>query len=408
MGMKHYPAEFKADAVALYRSRPEATIKSVAEDLGVNTETLRNWIRATDERRSGSPSTLPAAGGNAVEAELAAARRRIRELEEERDILRKATRYFGGRDALVNRFQFVDDHQRRFGVKRLCVILGIARSSFYHWRRTAPARAARQAADERLAARIRKVHEDSGGTYGVPRITAELRDGDGLAVNHKRAARIMRTTGLAGLRLRRRHRTTVPDPDAAKSPDLIRRDFTASAVNTKYVGDITYLPVGGGKFCYLATVIDLCSRRLAGWAIADHMRTELVTDALAAAQRTRGSLAGAIMHTDHGAQYTSRAFADACRRAGVKQSMSAVGSSTDNAAAESFNASFKRESLKGRKGWPSEREARLDAFRWLHRYNTRRRHSRLSARDVPSAMSSTWTRSHTCRPPPFRWSGRPR
>lgn len=127
-------------------------------------------------------------------------------------------------------------------------------------------------------------------------------------------------------------------------------------------------------------MIDLASRRLAGWAIADHMRAELVVDALAAAERTRGSLAGAIMHTDHGAQYTSRAFADACRRAGVRQSMSAVGSSADNAAAESWNATMKRETLQNRKSWSSEREARLKLFRWLHRYNTVRRHSRLGHR----------------------------
>ncbi|WCD91079.1 hypothetical protein KPP03845_200040 (plasmid) [Streptomyces xanthophaeus] len=161
---------------------------------------------------------------------------------------------------------------------------------------------------------------------------------------------------------------------------MIGRDFTAAAVNVKYVGDITYLPVSGAKPLHLATVIDLCSRRLAGWAIADHMRTELVIDALAAAERTRGSLDGAIMHTDHGSQYTSRAFAEACRSAGVRQSMSAIGSSADNAAAESFNATFKRETLKGREGWSNEREARLDAFRWLTRYNIRRRHSRLGQR----------------------------
>ncbi|MBT1186722.1 DDE-type integrase/transposase/recombinase [Streptomyces sp. CJ_13] len=143
------------------------------------------------------------------------------------------------------------------------------------------------------------------------------------------------------------------------------------------VGDITFLPVSGSKPLYLATVIDLASRRLAGWAIAAHMRTELVIDALATAERTRGSLAGAIMHTDHGSQRTSRSFAEICRSAGVRQSMGAVGSSADNAAAESFNAAFKRETLKGRKGWSSEREARLDAFRGLTRYNTRRRHSRL-------------------------------
>ncbi len=210
----------------------------------------------------------------------------------------------------MNRFQFVADHQRRYGVKRLCTILGIARSSFYYWRRTAADRAARQAADARLAARIQAVHRESDGTYGVPRSTAELRD-DGERINHKRIARVMRSIGLAGVRLRRRHRTTIPDPAAVKAPDLIGRDFTAREPNTKYVGDITYLPLEGGKFLYFATVIDLASRRLAGWAIADHMRTGLVTDALAAAERTCGSLAGAVLHTDHGAQYTSRAFATA-------------------------------------------------------------------------------------------------
>lgn len=162
----------------------------------------------------------------------------------------------------MNRYQFVDDHQRRHGVKRLCEILGLARSSFYYWRRTAAARAARQAVEAGLAARIRKAHQDSDGTYGAPRITAELRDEGGPAVNHKRVARIMRTTGLEGVRLRRRHRTTVADQAASKAPDLIGRDFTAAKVNRKYVGDITYLPVSGAKPLYLATVIDLASRRL--------------------------------------------------------------------------------------------------------------------------------------------------
>jgi transposase InsO family protein len=276
---------------------------------------------------------------------------------------------------VLNRFQFVADHQARYGVKRLCQILGIARSSFYYWQATAPARAARQAADTMLAARIRRIHT-ADTTYGAPRITAELRDG-GTPVNHKRVARVMRSIGLQGLRLRRRHRTTIPDPAAAKAADLIRRDFTAPAVNQRYVGDITFLPVGDRGFLYLATVIDLHSRRLAGWAIADHMRTGLVVDALTAAQRTRGSLAGAIFHSDHGAQYTSKDFAAACKTAGVRQSMSKVGSSADNALAESFNATFKRETLQGRRAFTDEHDARLTSFRWLHRYNTVRRHSRL-------------------------------
>jgi transposase InsO family protein len=198
----------------------------------------------------------------------------------------------------VNRFQFVADHSERYGVKRLCQMLGVARSSFYHWRATAPARAARVAADAVLARQIRAVHTASDGTYGVPRVTAELRD-SGERVNHKRVARVMRSVGLHGLRLRRRHRTTVPDPTAAKAPDLIDRDFTAPAPNRRYVGDITYLPIGERGFLYLATVLDLHSRRLVGYAIAEHMRTDLVLDALAAAERTRGSLAGAILHTDY-------------------------------------------------------------------------------------------------------------
>ncbi|WLQ69383.1 IS3 family transposase [Streptomyces glycanivorans] len=398
MVMKNYPPQFKADAVALYESRPDATIRSVAADLGINPETLRNWVRAAGVsrprgRRTQEPGLPPAP----LEAENAALRKKVRELEEEREILRKAAKYFAGGDALVNRFQCVADLQRRHGVKRLCSILGVSRSSFYYWRRTAADRAARQVADARLAARIRAVHQESDGTYGAPRITAELREENGVAVNHKRVARIMRASGIEGIRLRRRHRTTVPDPAAAKAPDLIGRDFTADRPNTKYVGDITYLPIEGGKFCYLATVIDLASRRLAGWAIADHMRADLVTDALTAAIRTRGSLAGSIMHTDHGAQYTSKIFAEACRSAGVRRSMSAVGSSADNALAESFNATFKRETLQGRKSWPTEREARLDAFRWLHRYNTRRRHSRLGQRS-PIAFENALHRTPTTLP----------
>jgi len=291
----------------------------------------------------------------------------------------------------VNRFQFVDDHQRRYGVKRLCQVIGIARSSYYHWRATTSDRADRAAADARLAARIRVIHRESAGTYGVPRITAELREA-GEVVNHKRVARVMAGIGLAGLRLSRRHRTTRADLTAAKALDLLERDFTAQTPNTRYVGDITYLPIADGTFCYLATVMDLCSRRLVGWAVADHMRTELVLDALHAAERTRGSLAGAIFHSDHGAQYSARAFADACREAGVIQSMGAIGSSADNAAAESLNASFKRETLQGDQSWSGEREARLATFGWVHRYNTRRRHSslgQLSPIDYENSLALT-------------------
>jgi len=281
----------------------------------------------------------------------------------------------------VSRFQFVDDHRDLFSVKRLCHVLQVSRSGYYRWRDARVARAARRAADEALAGQIRRIHAGHDGTYGSPRVTAELNDParrqGGPVVNHKRIERVMRAFGIVGLHLRRKIRTTVPEPSHHRVPDLIKRDFTAPAPNQRYAGDITYLPVGDGEFLYLATVIDLCSRRLAGWSIADHMRTELVIDALEAAARTRGGrLDGAIFHSDHGAQYTSADFANACARLGVVQSMGAVGTSADNAAAEAFNASLKRETLQGRR-WSGPRQARLAVFRWVTRYNTTRRHSAL-------------------------------
>lgn len=277
----------------------------------------------------------------------------------------------------MSRFQFVEDHRALFSVKRLCHVLEVSRSGYYRWREALEARAERRRADEALAEQILQIHADQDGTYGSPRVTAELRDA-GRKINHKRVERVMRLFGIVGLHLRKRVRTTVPEPSHQKVPDLIKRDFTAVAPNQRYVGDITYLPVGDGRFLYLATVIDLCSRRLAGWSIADHMRTRLVVDALEAAARARGGrLDGAIFHSDHGAQYTSADFADTCARLGVVQSMGAIGTSADNALAEAFNASLKRETLQGRKCWSSTREARLAVFRWVTRYNTTRRHSAL-------------------------------
>ncbi|OKH77361.1 integrase [Mycobacterium sp. ST-F2] len=277
----------------------------------------------------------------------------------------------------MSRFQFVADHRDAFEVKWLCSVVEIARSSFYAWCAAAEGRDARAAADEALVERIRVVH-DEDNTYGAPRITAELNDGvpEAKRVNHKRVARVMRGAQIAGYRRRRRVKTTVPDPANQKVPDLLKRDFTASAVNVAYVGDITYLPLATGGNLYLATVIDCCSRRVAGWAIAEHMRTELVEDALRAAAALRGSLVGAIFHSDHGSQYTSRDFANLCKELGVTQSMGGVGSSADNALAESFNAALKREILQDRTCWIDAAACRREVFRWLARYNTKRRHSR--------------------------------
>jgi transposase InsO family protein len=259
-------------------------------------------------------------------------------------------------------------------VKRLCQVLDVNRSSYYKWLAGAEARATRQREDRILAEAIRQVHGESGGAYGSPRITAELRE-KGRQVNEKRIARIMRTFSITGIRLRRRVRTTVPDPAASPVPDLLQRDFTATEPGRKYMGDITYLPLAGGEFLYLATVLDCFSRKIVGWSIADHMRTSLVADALRMAARTRGTLEGAVFHSDHGAQYGSRTYAGICDQLGVTRSMGAVGTSADNAACESFHASLKRETLQGAHDYGDASTCRRTVFAWLTRYNTRRRRS---------------------------------
>ena len=279
----------------------------------------------------------------------------------------------------MSRFQFVADNSSTYPVKRLCELVEVTRSSFYAWQAGAPARAERAAGDAALTERIRAVH-DEDKTCGAPRITAELNDGApaGERVNHKRVARVMRAAGIAGYVKKRKVRTTVPEPSDQQVPDLLKRDFTAQAPGQRYVGDITYLPLAesaGGGNLYLATVIDCYSRRLVGWAIADHMRTSLVEDALKAAAATRGSLAGSIFHSDHGSVYTSKDYAKLCKKLGVTQSMGAVGTSADNALAESFNATLKREVLQDAKTWPDELTCRRQVFKWLTRYNTKRRHS---------------------------------
>lgn len=254
-------------------------------------------------------------------------------------------------------------------------MLNVSRSSFYKWRAGRAGRAARAAADAALAETIANIHAEWSGTWGSPRITAELREQHGMVINEKKVARVIRRFGITGVRLRRRATTTIPDPQASSIPDLFDRDFNATEPNTKYMGDITYLPYGDGQFLYLATVIDCHSRRVAGWSIDDHMRTDLVQDALNAAAALRGSLDGAIFHSDHGAQYASAQYANLCRTLGVTRSMGSIGTSADNAACESFHASLKRETLQHRRRWDSADQARTEVLTWLARYNTRRRHS---------------------------------
>ncbi|QCX82558.1 IS2 transposase TnpB (plasmid) [Streptomyces sp. YIM 121038] len=295
----------------------------------------------------------------------------------------------------TRRWDFISAHRAAFGVKRICRVLGVSRSGYYRHLATEEAHAEREAEQERTMAEIRAVHLEHNGAYGAPRIHAELR-AQGRKTNRKRVTRRMRVHGIVGRHLHRKKRTTIPDRTAPPVPDLVHRDFTASALNTRWCGDITYVSVGS-SWLYLATVIDICSRRVVGWSIADHMRAELVTDAVEMAVAARGGrVHGVVFHTDRGARYQSAVFAEVCRRHGIHRSMGRVGSSYDNALAESFFQGLKRELLHGRR-WTSKAQTRLELFRWLTYYNRRRRHSApgyLTPAEIEQQLITSPTLSH--------------
>ncbi|GAA3840683.1 hypothetical protein GCM10022206_93810 [Streptomyces chiangmaiensis] len=259
-----------------------------------------------------------------------------------------------------HRWDFISANRAAFGVKRICRVLGVSRSGYYRHQATAQARAARQAEQAAAVAEIRAIHAEHHGAYGAPRIHAELRS-RGRKINRKRVTRLMRIHQIVGRHLRRTKRTTITDKTAPPAPDLVMRDFTASTLNTRWCGDITYVAVGS-TWLYLATVIDICSRRVIGWSIADHMRTQLVTDAIEMAVAARGGqVDGVVFHTDRGAQYTAAAFTEVCRHHGIRRSTGRVGSSYDNALAESFFQGLKRELLHGRR-LTSKAQTRLELF----------------------------------------------
>ena len=278
-------------------------------------------------------------------------------------------------------YAFVDAQKTDFKIMVLCRVIGVSTSGYYQWTaRVAAGPSDAELDDAVVLERIRVVHRKSKGRYGQPRVTAELaRKGE--AVNHKRVERLMAGAGIVGRGGRKKIRTTVRDPAAALSADLVGRQFAQPALNMLWVGDATYIATGEG-WLYLATVIDACSRRLLGWSITDHLRTELCLDALYAAVGTRGgkhNIAGVKFHSDHGCQYTSDAFHDACATFGITQSMGTVGDSYDNAMAESFFASFKREAVDD-EYFATRAEARAAIFEWLNWYNTDRLHSSVGYR----------------------------
>ena len=275
----------------------------------------------------------------------------------------------------MSRLRFVEAEKAEHrNVAKACELLGVSRSAFYDWHQHRPS--ARQLADEALGARIQVIFDDSRGTYGWPRVHKELRR-QGVHASRKRVARIMRQKGLIGRCRQRWTKTTFSDPET-KAADLVKRVFGPGTVELDrvYVSDITYIWTWEG-WLYLATVIDLSSRRVVGWSMADHMRTELVADALRMAIAARHPAAGLIFHSDRGTQYTSAEFTALLAEHEMVQSLSRPRQCWDNAVAESFFSSLKEE-LIHRQSWPTRAQARRAIVDYIEVFfNRRRLHSSL-------------------------------
>jgi putative transposase len=271
-------------------------------------------------------------------------------------------------------FRFIAAEKAEHSIKTMCRVLDVSRSGFHAWQnRTA---SARQVEDARLLERIRAIHADNRRVYGSPRVHAELRLGDGVRVGRKRVERLMRQAGITGLAVRKRGKTTIRVPGVRVCEDLVDREFLAAAPDRLWVADITYLRTWEG-WLYLVAVQDVFSRRIVGWSMADHMRTELVSDALQMALARRRPAPGLIWHSDQGSQFVSLAFGQQARAAGIAQSMGSKGDCFDNAVAESFFATLKKELIHDR-SWPSKAELRTEVFQYIEAFfNRRRRHSTL-------------------------------
>lgn len=266
-------------------------------------------------------------------------------------------------------YRLIHAEKANYPIVLVCRVLHVARSSYYAWREGEVARQARRAADDSLAHEITVLHIASRRTYGVPRIHAELRR-LGRRVNRKRIARVMRERDIRGV-TRRKHRSlTRPDAKAKPAPDLIGRDFHAARPGTRLVGDITYLPTAEG-WLYLACWLDLATREVVGYAMADHHRAELVVDALDMAHGRGGLEPGCVIHSDRGSEYTSAQFAHRITELGLRQSCGRTGSCFDNAAAESFWALLKEEI--GTRTRPDRATARAEVFTFIETFYNRRR-----------------------------------
>ncbi|MCX4231196.1 IS3 family transposase [Streptomyces sp. A15ISP2-DRY2] len=370
---RKYPDELRERAVREVRAtgRP---IAHVAKDLGIHKEALRGWVRQAEADNGERDDRLTTAEHD----ELKQLRKEVAELRRANEILKAASVFFcpGDRPSPDEAEQVID-HLRAngLGVDPVCRVLELSPSTYFA-RKKRP-KSARRLRDEQFMPVIEQVHAESGGTYGARRITHALRR-KGIEVARCTVERLMAERGLEGVIRGRRRRTTIPEPSAPRPPDLVDRNFTAARPDQLWVADMTYVRTWSG-WAYVAFVLDVCSRMIVGWQVADHMRTELPLDALEMAlwRRRIKKDSGLIHHSDRGAQYVSIRYTDRLADIGASASVGSVADSYDNAMAEALNGTFKAELIEMQGPWKDPAQVERAIFQWITWYNEERLHSAL-------------------------------
>ncbi|MBF6216439.1 IS3 family transposase [Nocardia puris] len=377
---RQFSPEFRETAAreVVEKSRPVA---DVARDCGVTDQTIRNWVKQFQRTHAADTGlSLP------ERARLKELERRVKELEEENRFLGKSGGLLREEAPVTVKYAFIASEEGNHSVVDMCRWAEVSRSGFYDWRNRRPSATAQWR--EILEAEIRFCFDHSDGTYGYRRVHAQLARW-GTRVDPDTVRKIMRQLGLVPCQPRPFRPVTTVAGDAADLPDRVARDFTADAPGRKLVGDITYIRTWEG-WLYLATVLDCYSKKVVGYAMADHMRTELVTDALRMAARNLPIAAGeTIFHSDRGSQYLSAEFAAVAKELGILRSVGRTGTCYDNAWAESFNGTLKNERV-NRTQYPTREHARKDVIRYIElRYNQLRIHSAIDYR-TPNEVESEW------------------
>ncbi|MCK6109703.1 IS3 family transposase [Micrococcus luteus] len=382
---RKYPDELRerATRMTLEARQDPATrtgaFRRVGEQLGINPETLRNWVRQTEIDHGHRPGITTSEAARVAELE-----KENRELRRANAILRSASAFFAAdaRDATALIVDYIDEHKHEFGVEPICATLSaagtqIAPSTYYAAKTRPPS--ARSLRDEQVLVEIRRVHEANYGVYGARKVHAQLRR-EGLQVARCTVERLMRAAGLRGISRAKGPRTTVPGRGPDERQDLVQRDFTAAAPNQLWVADITYCRTFSG-WVYAAFIIDVFSRRVLGWQLSKSLRTDLALDALEMAfwtrQRAGQDVAGLRHHSDKGVQYVAVRYTQRLAQAGAVASVGSTGDSYDNALAEAFNSLFKAELIRNKGPFKSIEDLEIAVAEYIDWFNHRRAHGEI-------------------------------